>query len=316
MVRSDDRGMASKPLVSVIIPTYNRARYISETIESVLGQTYPGIEIIVIDDGSTDGTRIIVEKFSNSVQYVWQENSERGASRNHGLRLATGEFISFLDSDDLWIPDKVEEDVKYFQDNPNVGVIFTDAIQINADGEPNKLLKARSNTGLVTDKILENNFVLMATHMVRTELVRSIGGFLEERELSGSEDWEMWVRLSTKTSFAYRPKATAKIRTHDENSMGNAAGMDRSMNYAVDVMERSDYLTAEQKKRLNLVRSKVALVNAINYSSAGNRPRAVTELKNAARLAPSIILDARFGYTVLRLLTGNRISKLRRLMRS
>ena len=116
-----------EPLVTVVIPTYNRADYIAETIESVLSQTYRNIEVIVIDDGSTDGTAQVVAPFIPRVSYVQQENAERGASRNHGLRLARGKYVAFLDSDDVWLPTKVADDVAYLEARPDVGLIHTDA---------------------------------------------------------------------------------------------------------------------------------------------------------------------------------------------
>lgn len=292
-----------KEFVSVIIPTYNRAQYISETIESVLAQTYSNLEIIVIDDGSIDNTKEVISKYISKIKYVRQPNSERGAARNHGLRLAKGEFIAFLDSDDLWLPDKIEKDLKFFADNPAVGVICTNALQIDADSNQVKILEARGHSGKVTEKLLGNNFVLMATHLIRTNLIRSINGFREERELAGSEDWEMWVRLSTITEFAFLPRISAKIRTHLANTMNNADGMNRSMNYALKIMSESGYLTDKQKKLLFKTRAYISLVNAINYCSVKKRKNVISSLKNAFINDPKIIFDPRFGYTIYRLIT-------------
>ncbi|MEJ7861509.1 MAG: glycosyltransferase [Pyrinomonadaceae bacterium] len=293
-----------QPLVSIIIPGYNRAEYIAETIESVLAQTYRNIEIIVVDDGSTDNTREIVAEYLPKVQYIWQENSERGASRNHGLRLAKGEFISFLDSDDLWLPNKIESDLEFFNKNLSFGVIHTDAIQIDANGNKLKLLKRKGFQGRITAKLLEDNFILMATHLARTQVIREIGGFREERQLSGSEDWEMWVRLSTVTDFAYLPKATTKIRTHEANTMSDAGGMNNSMDYALEIFRNSKYLTAKQKKILSKTKAYVSLINAINYCSVKESRKAATFLKRAFRNNFKIIFDPRFSYTILRLVKG------------
>lgn len=290
------------PLVTVVIPSYNRAQYIAETIESVLGQTYPNIEIIVIDDGSTDNTREIVENYVPRVQYVWQENAERGASRNHGLRLAKGEFISFLDSDDLWLPNKVEDDLAAFQDTPEAGVVFSDAMEIDAEGRELKIMRIKAYSGRVTERLIQNNFVVMATHLVKTELVRKIGGFREERQLSGSEDWEMWVRLSTISDFKYFPKANTKKRTHDANSMTNAEGMNRSMKYALGLMLISDQLPPEAKKTIPKAEAQISLVSAINYCSNGDKKMAAKFLRKSFNQDPRIAADLRFGYTIFRLL--------------
>jgi glycosyltransferase involved in cell wall biosynthesis len=296
------------PLVSVIIPTYNRAKYIAETIESVLAQTYPNIEVIVIDDGSTDNTREVIVKYAPAVQYMWQENAERGASRNQGLRLATGEFIAFLDSDDLWLSGKLERDVEFLLANPDVGLVYTDIIQIDANGNDKGLRKLGGCSGNVTQKLLRSNFVFMAGHLARTSLIREIGGFREERELSGSEDWEMWVRLSTITQFAYLPDATGKTRTHEENTMSSPHRMLESMAHALEVVRNADYLTPKQKRSLKLVEAKMALVNAINYCSRHENRRVFSFLKQALGTSPLIVFDPRFAYTIFRSL-NNRLKK-------
>ena len=292
---------ASRPLVSVIIPTYNRADYIAEAIDSVLGQTYPAIEIIVIDDGSTDDSRAIVERFGPKVHYVLQDNAERGAARNHGLRLAKGKYIAFLDSDDLWLPTKAEEDVAFLERNPGVGLLCTDAIQIDGDGKELKVLRAKAASGRVSDNLLRHNFVLMAAHLARTSLLREIGGFREERQLAGSEDWEMWVRLSLRTEFAYAPRLSGKVRTHPDNTMSNAAAMHRSMARAIELFRQNEALARGSKKSLGRMEATVALVNAINHCSQRQRGKSLRFLKDAVRADPTILLDPRFAYTVLRL---------------
>jgi GT2 family glycosyltransferase len=292
---------SAEPLVSVVIPSYNRADYIAETIESVLQQTYEPIEIIVIDDGSKDNTREVVERFAPKVRYVWQENAERGASRNHGLRLAEGEFIAFLDSDDVWLPAKTEMGVEFLLKRPEIGLLCTDAIQIDEHGEGERVLRARGCSGRVTDELLSENFVIMPTHLARTSVVREIGGFREERELSGSEDWEMWVRLSLVADVAYVPQVTAKYRIHSANTMSSAAGMRRSMATAAEMMRTSDALSG-RRRSLDSMDSNIALVNAINACSDADRSESIRFLRQAFAKKPSIIFDPRFGYTILRLL--------------
>jgi glycosyltransferase involved in cell wall biosynthesis len=290
------------PLVSVVIPSYNRAQYIAETIESVLAQTYREIEVIVIDDGSTDNTRDAVEPYVPHVKYVRQKNSERGASRNHGLRLAKGEFIAFLDSDDLWLPQKLEEDLKILKEKPRAGVVYSDADLVDSDGDHLKTLKRKGYTGSVTDQLLTDNFVSIGAHLIRKSFADQIGGFREERELSGSEDWEFWVRLSCVTEFEYLPKATTRIRTHQANTMSDAAAMSRSMGYALKLVREGEYLSARQKGLLRTMQAKMALVNAINLCSGGKYRETFDHLVAAARCSPGVALDPRYPYTILRML--------------
>lgn len=300
---TESRPRDANPLVSVVIPTYNRAQYIAETIESVLDQTYEPIETIVIDDGSTDNTSEVVAAYADRIHYVRQANSERGASRNHGLRLARGEYIAFLDSDDLWLPHKAEEGVRYLETHPDVGLLYSDAIQIDSEGRELRRLRARGPSGRITERLLERNFVSMGTHLARTSLVRGIGGFREERQLSGSEDWEMWVRLSLRTDFTYSPKPTAKLRTHAENTMGDAGAMQRSMARAAQLFRESKDL-APFKASLRRMDSQVALVNAINHCSNGKRRESLDFLRCALAANPAVLLDWRFAYTLYRLLTA------------
>lgn len=293
-------GSEARPLLSVVIPTYNRADYIALTIESVLQQTYDNIELIVIDDGSTDNTAAVVQAFAPKVRYVWQQNAERGASRNHGLRLASGDYIAFLDSDDLWLPDKAAAGIAYLEARPAVGLLCTDAIEIDGEGRERRILRARGFSGKVTGKLLQNNFVIMPTHIARTSVVRQVGGFREERELSGSEDWEMWVRLSLVADIAYVPEVTAKYRVHTANTMSSAAGMQRSMGRAARLFRESEQL-APHARSLRKMDANVALVNAINYCSQRDRKRSLELLAQAFGSDPKTILDPRFGYTLYRL---------------
>lgn len=297
-------GSAGKqtPLVSVVIPTYNRADHIAETIGSVLQQTYENIEIIVVDDGSTDNTPEVVSRFLPRVQYVWQENSERGVSRNHGLRLAKGEFVAFLDSDDLWLPDKTEHDVAFFGSHPEVGVVYGDAVQIDGQGRTLGVVRVRGPSGRITGKLLQNNYVLMSAHLARISLVTEIGGFREERDLSGSEDWEMWVRLSLHTDFAYVPKVLGQVRTHPANTMSDARTMQRAMARALELFGENDAITSNYRSVLKRTGANVSLVNAINYCSNGDLEKSINLLKNAFKADPKVIFDLRFPYTVYRLL--------------
>ena len=293
------------PLVSVVIPTYNREKYIGQTVESVLNQTYSNFEVIVVDDGSTDGTKKALLKYASRLKYIFQSNSERGASRNKGLKESKGEFIAFLDSDDLWLPEKLNEEISQLLSNASAGVVYSDVDLIDANGNYLKTIKRKGYQGNVTEQLLCDNFISIGGHLIRTKLLRQINGSREERELSGSEDWEMWVRLSRITDFVYLPKSMVKIRTHDSNTMINPDGMNRSMTYALKLMESSDYLSAPQKRLLYKTKAHIQLINAINYCTAHKSGDAVAALKKAFSINPGIVKDPRFAYTVWRLVRNS-----------
>ena len=123
------------PKVSVVIPTYNRQRLVQDTIDSVLRQTFGDLELIVIDDGSTDDTRrVLQDRYGTRIRYVYQENQGESAARNHGIALAGGEYVAFVDSDDLWHPQKLERQVEVFEADPGIGLGSTQAYWINYQG--------------------------------------------------------------------------------------------------------------------------------------------------------------------------------------
>ena len=121
--------------VSVIIPTYNREKLISRAIESVLAQVYPVYEIIVVDDGSTDATKSVLAPFNGKIKYIYQKNAGIAEARNRGIKESSGEYIAFLDSDDYWAPEKLAEQVKVLDANPQVGIVFAPMPIVNEKGE-------------------------------------------------------------------------------------------------------------------------------------------------------------------------------------
>lgn len=128
-------GPGVEGLVSVVIPTFNRAYILEKSIESVLAQTYPSIELIVVDDGSTDGTRELVARYGDRVRYIYQTNAGLAAARNTGFAASRGEFLAFQDSDDLWVPWKVAAQVAVMRKDPQIGLVWTDMTAVTPDGE-------------------------------------------------------------------------------------------------------------------------------------------------------------------------------------
>lgn len=288
------------PLVSVVIATYNQAEYLGYTIESVLNQTYPSIELIVVDDGSTDSTPDVAARFSGRITYIRQANAERGAARNRGLAEARGEFIAFLDSDDEWYPDKIACDLQRFEQAPTTGLVYSDVESIDSTGTTLHRIQRPACEGRVTKQILEANFVSIGAHLARTAPVRAIAGFIEDRRLSGSEDWVLWVQLSTTVDFAYLPCASARIRTHPGNTMSNAKAMERAMNRAVEILEASPWLSIERRRVFPRMRANIALTNAINFCTIRDRYQTWNYLRKAVQHRWNIIFDFRFLYTLLR----------------
>lgn len=194
------------PLVSVIMPAYNARPYIAEAINSVLEQDYPHVELIVIDDGSRDGTAECAESFGERVKVIRQANAGVAAARNKGLAEARGELIAFLDADDVWLPGKLKAQVEYLHAHPETGVVYGVFSRWHAkpDGsfdpppspevsDPQNLLIAE-HSGWIYTKLLFDNIVHIITAMVRREVVEKLTGF--DQSLPTGEDYDFWLRMS------------------------------------------------------------------------------------------------------------------------
>lgn len=211
----------SVPLVSVITPAYNAQDFIGETIHSVINQTYPDWELLVIDDGSTDETRKVVEKYLSDprVRYLYQENQERAAARNLGIRHAYGKYIAFLDADDLWLPNKLKIQVEYLDRHPEVGLCFTHYTLINSKG----LSLGRQAINFVSGpdqfySLLKGNFIPNSTVITPRCVLDKVGLFDESLPAFGSEDWDMWLRIARFYPIHLIDQPLALYRLHENNT--------------------------------------------------------------------------------------------------
>jgi glycosyltransferase involved in cell wall biosynthesis len=183
-------------LVSIIIPAYNSADFIYETLSSISGQTYQNLEVIVVDDGSTDSTGQIVRCFSDEIILVDQQNCGRGASRNNGVYHARGKYIAFLDHDDVLLKDSVAERVGFLDANPDTGWVFTDAIEFDKTGDLRLFLDQFPWLDLSKcnfSQVLKGCFPLMSTVMIRSDLIGDVGGF--NIGINYGDDLELFLRL-------------------------------------------------------------------------------------------------------------------------
>jgi glycosyltransferase involved in cell wall biosynthesis len=212
-------------LVSVIIPTFNRRTLICETVDSVLAQTHRNIEVIVADDGSTDGTGELLEtKYSGESRFrcIRQDNAERAAARNTGIKAARGEYIAFLDSDDLWRPKKLERQLECFAKNPALVMVHCACSTIDDHGQTTgQLFSTETDSmpeGFIFEQLVCWNAVGAATPVVRRELFDRIGLFNEDPRVLCFEDWEMWTRIAALGPVGYVREALASYRVHTGNT--------------------------------------------------------------------------------------------------
>jgi len=221
---------ASEPLVSVVITTWNRADLISRAIESVLAQTVKDVQIIVADDGSTDGTARVVESFGEAVEYVVIPHSGFAcAPRNAGLERARGRYVSFVDSDDLWYPTKLEKQIEVFDMHPELVMVYCDHDFVDANGEKiegrsgPRPAKLEDGAIVETDDYWEDAFsqlvlsCFIASHtpLTRREVFGRIGGF--DESLRFCEDRDMWLRVALEGPVARVSEVLASVRLHEGN---------------------------------------------------------------------------------------------------
>jgi len=205
------------PLVSVIIPSYNRAHYIKETIDSILAQTYKNFEIIVIDDGSSDNTREVLEAYKDRISYFYQENQGVASTRNRGVEEARGEYVSFLDCDDIWFPEKLEKQIEYVNEHPHVALVCAEVHIINSDGKFVKHVKRDESLPLTFENLFEQSLVHVPTTIVKRQVILALGGF--DPTVAISDDYDLWLRLIKRYSCHYMPIPLAKYRIHSGNLM-------------------------------------------------------------------------------------------------
>ncbi|HMF30539.1 MAG TPA: glycosyltransferase [Candidatus Lokiarchaeia archaeon] len=191
----ENNSPSKRDLVSVIIPTYNRAQLITETLNSVLQQTYQNLEIIVVDDGSNDNTEEIVKSINDSrIAYYWQENSGLPASaRNLGISHADGDFIAFLDSDDIWLPNKLEIQLALFEKRNDILGICTNAILF--PGKPRKFHQFQNSQTITFKRLLKENLVINSSMVIRREVIEDIGTLDEDKNFRAVEDYDYWLRM-------------------------------------------------------------------------------------------------------------------------
>jgi glycosyltransferase involved in cell wall biosynthesis len=202
-----------------------------ETLEAVLQQTHPDVEVIVVDDGSTDNTAAVLEPFvtNGRIRYLTQPNQGLGKSRNNGLAVARGKYICFLDDDDLWPEDKLSWQVNAFeQAGPDCVCVYGYNIQFGEGMETTAPPKSIAPSGQVLYLYCSENFIhSVGQTMLLTEAVRSVGGF--DPEVYGVEDWDMWLKLAMRGTFRYEPRLALKYRVHPNSMSRQGEKMYRGM---------------------------------------------------------------------------------------
>ncbi|MFC1562795.1 glycosyltransferase [candidate division KSB1 bacterium] len=232
--------------VSVIIPTYNRFSFLNESIESVLSQTFTNFELIIVDDGSTDETLKAQEIYGNSIKYIFQENKGVSCARNRGIAVSKGEYICFLDSDDLWKNGKLEIQIDFMDKNKYYYVCYTDEVWIRKGVRVNPRKKHKKYGGMIYDKCLPLCIISPSSVMLRREIFNKVGLF--DENLPACEDYDMWLRITKDYPvFFIEKELIIKRGGHSDQLSHKYWGNDRFRIAAlINVLENGN-LTPEQK---------------------------------------------------------------------
>lgn len=213
------------PLVSVIIPTYNRGALVCEALDSVLGQTYGSLDVIVVDDGSTDDSFARLEAYGNRIHLIHQENKGVSGARNAGIRIASGDYIAFLDSDDLWEKDKINAQVGFFRNNPHALICQSQEIWIRNGKRVNPMNKHKKLTGMIFEPSLHLCLVSPSAVMIKRALLDEIGLF--DEALLACEDYDLWLRISSRYPIYTTDEKHVIKKGGHEDQLSRAPGLDR-----------------------------------------------------------------------------------------
>lgn len=217
------------PLVSVVVPTFNRAALLPQTVSSILTQTYAEIELIVVDNMSSDGTEEYVQSLADPRVRTCRNANEGiiARNRNLGIRLARGKYVALCDDDDLWQPEKLAEQVAVMEANPNVGLCYTNAVVFGEDVFGDVWLNKNKVFRSHFKRLLLRNFIPNSSVLIRKSVLDAEGGFDESGSLAPFEDYEMWLRIAHSHELIYIDKPLLKYRLHANNWAGRYGNRQR-----------------------------------------------------------------------------------------
>lgn len=249
------------PLVSVIMPAYNASNYIQEAINSVIAQTYSNWELVIIDDGSKDNTSEIVLKNSNQdsrIQYFYQDNGKQGKARNLGISKAKGDYLAFLDADDLWLPEKLKVQIEEIREK-NVDLVFSDSYRFKNQEVVCVSERMNVKSGFFSGSkalqlFLEANRIPILTVLVKKEKVEAVGCFSESMDIQNVEDYHLWLKLLISNAEFYSSnRVLAKYRIHDNSvTAKDKRAADKLLHVFLDLSELYPIYKEQIEKELKL----------------------------------------------------------------
>lgn len=271
------------PHVSVIIPAYNAEAFITETVQSALDQTYQDLEVIVVDDGSKDGTVAALEQFGNRIRVHLQPNGGVAKARNMGVGLAKGSWIAFLDADDLWLPQKLERQLAC----SSAPMTFTDRFNIGSRGDLPEIqsdVTPMRGGDLFVPLMKDGNFITNTSVVMRRALFERMGGFYTG--LNGTEDWDLWIRIAEHHEIGFLPEPLVRYRFHPGGLSRNFTKMGRERMQVITrglALERGRTLDWRIRRQ---IWAETWRTNGYEAGRAGARSQALLDYVRAAAAWP------------------------------
>jgi len=230
--------------ISVVIPVYNRPDFVKEAIQSVLNQTYQNIELIVVNDGSTDDTIQVLNQFGNKIKVINQQNKGVSAARNSGIENSSGTWIAFLDSDDIWLPEKLANQIKFFTNNPDSLICQTEEVWIKNGSRLYPKKKHKKKSGMIFEHCLPLCIVSPSAVMIHKNLFDKIGTF--DESLPACEDYDLWLRVSCKYPIFLLDEPLIIKRGGHSDQLSQMIRLDRYRIKSIIKILKSKVLTESQ----------------------------------------------------------------------
>jgi glycosyltransferase involved in cell wall biosynthesis len=293
------------PRVSVVIPTYNHARWVGAAVRSVAAQRFRDLEIIVVDDGSTDDTARVVHDTGVPLRYIRQSNRGLSGARNTGVDAAHGRLVGFLDADDLWLPDKLSLQVPVLDARAEAAIVYADAIfwdEPAGRARGTHAARHRHPSGRILAAVLHDNPISSPTPLVRRAALVQAGGF--DESLRACEDWDMWIRIARRAEIHCIERPLAVYRLHGDNMHGDVARMKYHQHLVLRRALADPTLPPALRRRGPALVARRHLDFALAHFGRGEYAAARGELLRAIGRQPRLLLDPRVGPRLLVSLLG------------
>ncbi|MBU2551799.1 MAG: glycosyltransferase [Proteobacteria bacterium] len=278
------------PLVSVVIPTFNRAGPVARAVDSVLAQTGPGFELIVVDDGSTDETGRVLGRYGEAIKVLRQDRAGVGAARNRGIEASRGDLIAFLDSDDYWLPEKLALQTAFFQAHPDALICQTEEIWIRGGRRVNPKARHRKPSGDVFVPSLELCLISPSAVMMRRSLFDRVGLF--DEDLPACEDYDLWLRVSARWPVHLLDHPlVVKTGGHADQLSRTVPALDRFRVQALRKIIQSGRLTPLQVRAARQVLARKARVYGQGCLKRGRVAEAEEYMELARANGPETLAD-------------------------